>query len=1019
MKTRGLVYALVLTLCVGAGWANGQDTIYVSQDGFCGGHSLCYSMIQDGIDSVSLPSIIRITQEMYHEDVVLDVNQIIALEGGWDTGFTSCSSSTIISGSVTISGGTMIIGGTGRIVLSSLPPGVTVCETLAPLVSGTCEATPGSGGLLITGDVLTPTGVLRGGQVLVDATGQIACVSCECSAPSGVAEVSCPTGVISPGLVNTLDHLTYANNVPFTDTGERYEQRHDWRKGLNGHTTLTFNGGASTTQMLWSELRFLLAGATSTTGRGGGAPGFLRNLDSSMADIALQEGLNHTPTSFDTFPLGDSDGTRLSEGCNYPDITPLTEIQGLTAWVAQAAEGVDASARNEFLCMSSTANGGQDLLQPQATFVGGMALKPEDFAAMGSRGTSLIWSPRSNIALYGDTARVSVAHRLGVNVALGTDWIPTGSMNMLRELACADTFNANYLGHHFSDTELWQMATRNAADVLGFGDILGRLAPGYWGDIAVFERGARRDHRAVIEGAPERIALVIRGGKPLYGDNSVINTLVGTSCDLLDVCGVSKRVCTQSEIGMSLAALQAANPPPTYPAFFCGTPSNEPTCIPSRSASVNGSSVYNGSPSASDADGDSIADTTDKCSGVFDPIRPVDNSLQGDADADNMGDACDPCPLNPGIICSCSPNWGDCDGFAGNGCETNFLRDPYNCGGCGVVCPTGQACVSGTCECPAWQTACNNTCVDTQTDPNNCGGCGAVCPTWQSCVSGTCECPAWQTACNNTCVDTQTDPNNCGGCGGVCPTGQPCASGTCCLTGQTVCSNTCVDTQTDPNNCGGCGGVCPTGQTCVSGTCGCPTGQTLCNNTCVDTQADPNNCGGCGVLCPPQYSCVSSECTPLVSRLGLMLNEVDYDQVATDTAEFVEIFNAGAESISLDGIAVVFVNGSGNTEYSRVNLSGVLSAGGYAVIIGPDVVPQAGSLIFTFPTSQNNIQNGSPDGIAIVDTYTGELLDALSYEGSITVVTIDGIGTVSLVEGIALSADRIPQQDLSPAFRTV
>ena len=965
MKTRGLVFALVLTLCVGAGWANGHDTLYVSRDDFCGGHTPCYSTIQDGIDSASVPSIIRITQETYHEDVVLDINRMISLEGGWGTGFTSCSSSTIISGSVTISDGTMIIGGTGRIVLSSLPPGVTVCETLAPLASGTCEATPGSGGLLITGDVLTPTGVLRGGQVLVDATGQIACVSCECSAPSGVAEVSCPTGVISPGLVNTLDHLTYANNVPFTDTGERYEQRHDWRKGFNGHTRLTFNGGASTTQMLWSELRFLLAGATSTTGRGGGAPGFLRNLDSSMADIALQEGLNHTPTSFDTFPLGDSDGTQLSEGCNYPDITPLTEIQGLTAWVAQAAEGVDASARNEFLCMSSTANGGQDLLQPQTTFVGGMALKPVDFAAMGSRGTSLIWLPRSNIALYGDTARVSVAHRLGVNVALGTDWIPTGSMNMLRELACADTFNANYLGYHFSDTELWQMATRNAADVLGFGDVLGRLAPGYWGDIAVFERGAHHDHRAVIEGAPERIALVIRGGKPLYGDNSVINTLVGTSCDVLDVCGVSKRVCTQSEIGMSLAALQATNAT-SYDAFFCGTPSNEPTCIPSRSASVNGSSVYNGSPSASDADGDSIADTTDKCSGVFDPIRPVDNSLQGDSDADNVGDACDPCPLNPGIICSCSPNWGDCDGLADNGCETNFLRDPYNCGGCGVVCPTGQACVFGTC-CPTGHTACNNTCVDTQTDPNNCGGCGVVCPTWQACVFGTCECPAWQTTCNNTCVDTQTDPNNCGGCGVVCPTGQPCVSGTC---------------------------------------QGCLIWQTLCDSTCVDTQTDPNNCGGCGVFCSPQHPCSSGQCTPFTSsRAGLILNEVDYDQPGTDTAEFAEIFNAGSQPVSLDGIAVVFVNGSNNTEFLRVNLSGSLSAGGYAVIAGPDVVPQVGSLLFQFPNSQDNIQNGSPDGIAIVDTYTGEVLDALSYEGSITAANITGIGgTVSLVEGTPLSA---------------
>jgi hypothetical protein len=119
----------------------------------------------------------------------------------------------------------------------------------------------------------------------------------------------------------------------------------------------------------------------------------------------------------------------------------------------------------------------------------------------------------------------------------------------------------------------------------------------------------------------------------------------------------------------------------------------------------------------------------------------------------------------------------------------------------------------------------------------------------------------------------------------------------------------------------------------------------------------------------------------------------------------VEIFNSNAGSISLDGIAVVFVNGSGNAEYRRVNLSGSLSAGGYAVIVGPDVVPQAGSLVFSFPNSQDNFQNGSPDGVAIVDTVTEEVLDALSYEGSIIAAIITGIvRTFSLVEGTPTSA---------------
>lgn len=45
---------------------------------------------------------------------------------------------------------------------------------------------------------------------------------------------------------------------------------------------------------------------------------------------------------------------------------------------------------------------------------------------------------------------------------------------------------------------------------------------------------------------------------------------------------------------------------------------------------------------------------------------------------------------------TCFGGWGDCDGNAFNGCETN-LNSPDNCGTCGMVCSPGQACNAGTC----------------------------------------------------------------------------------------------------------------------------------------------------------------------------------------------------------------------------------------------------------------------------------------------------------------------------------
>jgi len=124
--------------------------------------------------------------------------------------------------------------------------------------------------------------------------------------------------------------------------------------------------------------------------------------------------------------------------------------------------------------------------------------------------------------------------------------------------------------------------------------------------------------------------------------------------------------------------------------------------------------------------------------------------------------------------------------------------------------------------------------------------------------------------------------------------------------------------------------------------------------------------------------------TPPPAAAGLVINEVDYDQVGADTAGFVEIRNAGDAAATLDGLAIVLVNGGDGAEYGRAALSGTIAAGGHVAV---DV----------------DLQNGAPDGVALIDTASGNLLDALSYEGAITSAQI-GTLTYSLVEGTPLDA---------------
>ncbi len=520
------------------------------------------------------------------------------------------------------------------------PPKITECAATPP-APGACTVTPGGAGLLLTGSVLTPGEVLHHGQVALDATGKIACVACDCSASAaGATRVDCPSGVISPGLINNHDHLTYTQNSPDPDTGERFEQRNDWRIGLRGHTALQYATTDNVDQYRFGELRHVMAGATSTVASGA-VDGLLRNLDHGTA--YEEPGLNKPTIVSDTFPLGDTSGTQLTSGCAYPAIVPAFGIMRDEAYLPHVSEGIDDVAHNEFLCLSG-APGGQDLALMQSAFVHSVALDAVDYQTMKTAGTSLVWSPRSNLRLYGDTAQVTVAERLGLRIALGTDWTPSGSMNLLRELACADGFNRDYLGGFFTDEQLWLMVTRDAAGSAGAGDAIGTLATGQLGDVAIFDGSARADHRAVIAAGAADVLLVLRGGKPLYGDAALTSALAAITCDPIMVCGAARAACVSDELGESLDTM-IKNAGTIYPLFFCAAPDGEPTCTPSRPKSVNGSSIYDGTRTATDHDGDGVPDATDNCPFVFNPIRPLDNGQQPDSDGDGIGDACDHDPL--------------------------------------------------------------------------------------------------------------------------------------------------------------------------------------------------------------------------------------------------------------------------------------------------------------------------------------------------------------------------------------
>lgn len=532
---------------------------------------------------------------------------------------------------------------------------------LTPPSNGTCAHTAGTNGaLLIRGDVISPEGFLQNAHVLVGADGTVKCAACDCSAQAefaNAAVLECAQGVISPALVNAHDHITFTETPPTPPTNpeERYEHRHDWRRGQNNHEEIpSVSNRGGNDGVLWGELRHLFGGATSINGSGG-ANGLLRNLDRTGAQ---QEGLEQQSVEYQTFPLGDSGGARRDMGCGYPSLDSPADYANNIAYAPHIAEGIDDTARNEFLCLSGIDSTGSDVLDAKTAVIHGIGLVATDYAAMAAAGSSLIWSPRSNISLYGHTAQVVLAKRSGVNIALGTDWTQTGSINLLRELRCAADFNRENLGGHFNDRELVAMVTSNAAASMGSASRLGTLAAGREADIAIFDGSTNAGYRAILNADPDDVVLVLRGGTVLYGDAEIVAALPmgGTGCEALDVCGVQKRACVERETGSTIAQIRSGLPDYTYDIFFCDTPTQEPTCIPFRSGEFMGMGMQG------DSDGDGVVDAMDNCPNVFNAPRPMDDNEQPDADDDMVGDACDVCPLNADTSNCSPPDPNDLDG---------------------------------------------------------------------------------------------------------------------------------------------------------------------------------------------------------------------------------------------------------------------------------------------------------------------------------------------------------------------
>jgi uncharacterized protein len=120
----------------------------------------------------------------------------------------------------------------------------------------------------------------------------------------------------------------------------------------------------------------------------------------------------------------------------------------------------------------------------------------------------------------------------------------------------------------------------------------------------------------------------------------------------------------------------------------------------------------------------------------------------------------------------------------------------------------------------------------------------------------------------------------------------------------------------------------------------------------------------------------------------VFINEIHYDNAGTDAGEGIEI--AGLAGTNLSGWQLVPYNGNNGAAYSALALSGTI----------PNQQNGFGTVFFPLA----NLQNGAPDGIALVDTG-GQVVQFLSYEGTFAATNGPAMGLTSTDVGVEEGSD--------------
>ena len=342
------------------------------------------------------------------------------------------------------------------------------------------------------------------------------------SAPPGFENVAVTQtrGIVLPGMIELHNHLPY-DVLSLWQVPKAYTNRDQWSAETNPdyHRLVTgpmrilgSDPNLVPAIVRYVEVRALLGGTTTSQGITLAKSaivshfrGLVRNVESTH-DTQLKPAATH---------IADIDSTDAEHF--------LARISGSQKLILHLSEGIDAHAHDAFAALHLP--DGRWAITDNLIGIHCVALTAQDFTTFGQHGGSMVWSPLSNLLLYGQTADLGAALAAGVPVALGSDWAPSGSKNLLGELKVAQAV-APTVGATLTALDLVRMVTTAPATMLGWDNHLGALEPGKRADLVVLDGQTGDPYQQLIDATEADFHLVMINGTPRVGTPGLMKSLV-------------------------------------------------------------------------------------------------------------------------------------------------------------------------------------------------------------------------------------------------------------------------------------------------------------------------------------------------------------------------------------------------------------------------------------------------------------------------------------------------------------